>query len=148
MLPGELIAGVSEEEWITREAYVTAQHQNETLHGFMHVHLRDTPFSDNNIGFFLDLNVAIAICRNPQDEYFVMLRTERTSPSRNGIFREALREYTTLARTHAKHYFIEQQREWEDAKRQALYAAMKEICKKYNVALYIGQGKSPAQKVT
>lgn len=153
MLPGALIEGVSEEEWIPRDAYTSAQQQDASIHGMIHTHLGTSPFSHNKIGFFLDLDVALSICLNSRNEYFLMLRTARTTPPRPGIFRDAIERYGEIARELTITAIISHDLSPKSAIGKALYdtalvGAMTEVCKKYNIALYTGKVGTMVQKVT
>lgn len=145
--PGPLKEGISH-TWISLEEYAMARQHDKTIHGLMHTHLQErTVFSPSNIGFFLATNDSIYKCLDPSGNYLIMLRTENTDSPWDGIFREAVRAYVDMAREKARYYFIETGLPEEDARQKGLFEAMREVCKKYNIALYLGKDKKAAQKV-
>jgi len=151
MLPGEVTEGTPE-RWITQDEYLKARKQDETIHGILHTHPEaKTVFSESNIGFFLYFNDAFHVCSDSQGNYLLMLRTEKTDLSREGIFEEAVALYTIVARNATDRYVIEHDMDYTDNSTEAIehgqFEAMKAVCKKYNIVLYIVKRGKAATKV-
>ncbi|MFQ5820055.1 MAG: hypothetical protein ACE5I5_08725 [Candidatus Heimdallarchaeota archaeon] len=147
LMPGKLKEGTPH-EWISLEEYSKAQQQDETIQGLMHTHLEErTVFSPSNIGVFLAANDSVYKCMNLQGNYLIMLRTERTDPPREGIFREVVNAYAEVAREKASQYIIKADLDEEEARKKSLFEAMREICKRYNIALFMGGSTKAAKKV-
>lgn len=149
---GDLQAGPLREgtpdSWISLDEYLPIKQQDATIQGLMHVHLKGaTAFSDSNIGFFLETNAVIYKCTDPQGNYLLMIRTELTEPPRLGLFEETLYTYRAVARDKTRQYIWDQDLRIEEATQKAVVDAMIEVCKQYNIALYIGTHKQPAEKV-
>ncbi|MFQ6126711.1 MAG: hypothetical protein ACE5R6_19205 [Candidatus Heimdallarchaeota archaeon] len=150
-LPSELKEGTPQ-VWISREEYLKAKKQDETLQGLLHTHPEaKTVFSESNIGFFLDAIDVIHICMDSQGDYFLILRTEKTPPPHEGLFEEAVNQYIDLARketvTYVREHDLEHTKDSAEAINHGLFEAMKAVCKKYNIVLYIGRSRKAAEKV-
>ena len=143
----------SEDEWITREEYLQIKKQDETIHGNFHTHPKSTRYpgaelmlSHGNIGFFLEAEDVFNICKVPQSDYLLILRTKQTDPSREGSGEEAATAYLDLAWNKQTANLIAGM-ELKPAIDKAVNEAMIEICKKYNIALYKELGDKAVKKL-
>jgi len=102
--------------------------------------------SHGNIGLFLEAEEVFHICKVPQGDYLIILRTKQTDPSREGIGEEAATAYLDVAWNKQTANLIAGM-ELKPAIDKAVYDAMIKICKKYNIALYKGEGDKAAKKV-
>ena len=150
--PGVLKPGTPD-TWISLEEYEFARREDETIRGILHTHPEaNTVFSESNIGFFLQIQDAIHICMDAQGNYLLMLRTKATDPPRKDLFEEAIALYTHVARKEIDQYVqtheLNHTAPSSPAIEQGLLEGMKAVCKRYNIALYIGKTEKIATKVT
>lgn len=140
-------------EWIILAEYSAIKKQDESIQGMFHTHPKSTTFpsgelsfSEGNLGTLLEMEDALLLCKGPQGDYLLALRTQQTPLARKGIGREATQLYREIARDKTI-LNIKKGLERKTAVIKAVFETMVEICKKYNIALYKGEVGKPAKKV-
>jgi hypothetical protein len=154
--PGE-VRGPSEHaeagEWITRGEYVTIKQQDPTIHGLLHTHPTsalfpggELTFSPGNLGLLLEVEDTLLICRGPAGGTLLALRTQATPPGQQRLGSHAARAYQNHLPAKLSEGFAAGL-EAEAAITQAVFKAMLEVCKTYNIAVYKSMAGSSARKV-
>jgi hypothetical protein len=139
--------------WITRDEYLEIKRQDPTIHGLLHIHPEDPElpdveplFSWGNLGLFLDVEDTLLLCKGSHGDYLLALRTQQTPSSYKGIGKKATEDFKNFILDELAEV-IEEGLEEDSAKSTAMFRAMLEVCKKYNIAVYKGSTDKPALKL-
>lgn len=154
--PGE-VRGPSEHaeegEWITRGEYVAIKQQDPTIHGLLHTHPTsalfpggELTFSPGNLGLLLEVEDTLLICRGPAGGTLLALRTQATLPGQQRLGSRVAREYQNHLPAKLSEGFAAGL-DAEAAITQAVFKAMLEVCKTYNIAVYKSMAGSSVRKV-
>jgi len=140
--------------WITQEEYLELKKHDRSIHGHLHTYPASAEYPDEalvlsvgNIALFLEAEDVVLICRGPKRDWLILLRTQITPPTRNGLGEEAVQLYLDLARDKLWTHLMAGM-EQNQAYDLGFFEAMIEVCKKYNIVLYQGTPGTTPQKLT